>query len=126
MSGEAAITAANAFQDAFNTLNSSGMADACNFPHVRLAKGSFTRFETREDFLKTHASMKDRLKAEGWNNTTMESIKVVHEGPDKVHLAIENSRRHADGTVYKPFNTFWVITLQDGHWGIQFRSSYLT
>ena len=43
----------------------------------------------------------------------------------KVHLAITNERRHADGTVYKRFDTFWIATCVDGHWGIQFRSSYL-
>ncbi len=29
------------------------------------------------------------------------------------------------GTVYNQFETFWIATCQDTHWGIQFRSSYL-
>ena len=122
---EEAKEAVFAFQEAFNMVDISGMADACNFPHVRLALGKFTTFKTRDDFMEALAGLKERLEAEGWAHTHMESIEVVHEGQDKVHFAIAQRRRQADGTVYKPFNTFWIITLQDGHWGIQFRSSYL-
>ena len=78
-----------------------------------------------EDFLNAHANMKERLSAQGWAHTTMEKVEVVHEGPDKVHLAILQHREHADGTVYRPFETLWIMTLQDGHWGVQFRSSFL-
>ena len=55
----------------------------------------------------------------------MASVQVVHSGEDKVHVAIRNDRCRADGTVYNQFDTLWIATLQDGHWGIQFRSSYL-
>jgi hypothetical protein len=102
---EEAKKAVYAFHEAFSKVDVAGMADACNFPHVRLALGKFTTHETREDFIRAGANLKDRLK---------------------VHFAIVNKRQHTDGTVYKPFNTFWIATLQDGHWGIQFRSSYLT
>ena len=64
MSSQAAIATAEAWQDAFNSLDTSAMADNCNFPHVRLAKGAFTRFETRQDFLDDHARMKDSLASE--------------------------------------------------------------
>ena len=125
MSGQAAIAAAKAWQDAFNNLDANGMADNTNFPHIRHAEGTFRFLDTREDFLNAHANMKERLSAQGWAHTTMEKVEVVHEGPDKVHLAILQHREHADGTVYRPFETLWIMTLQDGHWGVQFRSSFL-
>lgn len=121
-----AIKAVYAFHEAFGNVDVPGMADACNFPHVRLAQGSFTITETREDFIERSKDLKQRLEAEGWARTHTESVDVIHEGPDKVHFAIVNKRQHQDGTTYKPFNTFWIVTLQDGKWGIQFRSSYLT
>ena len=123
---EGAQKAVYAFHEAFSKVDVAGMADACNFPHVRLALGKFTTHETREDFIQASANLKSRLEAEGWARTHTESIEVIHEGPDKVHFAIVNQRQHTDGTVYKPFNTFWIVTLQDDRWGIQFRSSYLT
>ncbi|MBT3533472.1 MAG: hypothetical protein HN478_06315, partial [Rhodospirillaceae bacterium] len=49
----------------------------------------------------------------------------IQSGPDKVHLRLEIDRCHEDDTVYNKFDTLWIATRQDGHWGIQFRSSYL-
>ena len=125
MSGEAGKAIARAYMDAFNSGDISTQADTFNFPHIRLAEGQFTVIETREDYLKNGARMQAALEAEGWHHTVLESLEVIQEGPDKVHLIIENTRRRADGTVYNRFKTLWIATLQDGHWGIQFRSSYL-
>lgn len=125
MSGNAGKEALRAFIDAFNKLDIAAMADAFNFPHIRLAGGAFNIIETRDDFLQRQKSVKARLEAEGWHHTVIESLDVVHQGPDKVHLAVEYTRRHADDSVYTRFNSLWIATLQDGHWGIQFRSSYL-
>jgi hypothetical protein len=111
--------------DAFNSGDISAIADTFNFPHIRLAEGTFTIIETREDFLQRGEGLKAALEAEGWHHTVMESLEVIHEGPDKVHLIIENTRHREDGSVYNRFKTLWIATRQDGHWGIQFRSSYL-
>ena len=46
-------------------------------------------------------------------------------GEDKVQIALGIDRLDASGRVYRPFDTLWIATLVDGHWGIQFRSSYL-
>jgi hypothetical protein len=125
MSGEAGKAVARAYMDAFNSGDISAQADTFNFPHIRLAKGKFTVLETREDYLKNGARMKTALQEEAWHHTVLESLEVIQEGPDKVHLIIENTRRRADDTVYNRFRTLWIATSQDGHWGIQFRSSYL-
>ena len=66
-----------------------------------------------------------RLKDEGWGYTTLESIEPVQSGPNKVHVAVHYARRRADGAVYNEFDSLWIVTNQDGHWGVQFRSSYL-
>jgi hypothetical protein len=67
-----------------------------------------------------------RLKDEGWHHTSSLSIDPVQVGDDKVHLAIRQSRQHADGTEYNGFDTLWIFTKLDGRWGVQFRSSFLT
>jgi hypothetical protein len=125
MSSEAGKAAAHACMDAVNRGDVAAQADSFNFPHIRLAEGKFTILETRDDYLKNGARMKVALEEAGWHHSVMESLEVIQEGPDKVHLAIENTRRRADDTVYHRFKTLWIATLQDGHWGIQFRSSYL-
>ena len=125
MSGQAGREAVRAYIDAFNRVDSAAMADAFNFPHIRLAGGAFTIIETREDFLHLQEKANAGRIAEGWGHTVIESLEVIHQGADKVHLAVEYTRRRADDTVYCRFNSLWIATLQDGHWGIQFRSSYL-
>ncbi len=125
MSGEAGKAVARAYMDAFNRGDISAQADTFNFPHIRLAEGKFVVMETGDDYRKTGASIQALLEEEGWHHTVLESLEVIQEGPDKVHLVIENTRRRADDTIYNRFKTLWIATLQDGHWGIQFRSSYL-
>lgn len=125
MPGNAAKDIVRAYIDAFNKLDSSAMADAFNFPHVRLASGKFTIIETRDDFLQLQERANARRVAEGWHHTVIESLEVVHEGADKVHLAVEYTRHRTDDSVYTRFKSLWIATLQDGHWGIQFRSSYM-
>ena len=113
------------FIDTFNAQDHEKHATSLNYPHIRLANGRFARLESAEQFAQQSAANEARLKAEGWHHTDVRSLEIVHEGEDKVHVAITNDRCHADGTVYKSFDTFWIATLVDGHWGIQFRSSYL-
>ena len=113
------------FIDTFNAQEHEAHAQALNYPHVRLANGRFARLESAEQFEKICVANEERLKAEGWHHTVVRSLEIIHVGEDKVHVAITNDRCHEDGTVYNSFDTFWIATCVDGHWGIQFRSSYL-
>lgn len=119
------VSAAQAFIDAFNAQDHEALARSLNYPHVRLANGSFVTIESAEQFAALSARGKSRLEAEGWHHTVMKSAEVVHRGEDKVHVALTVDRCHEDGSVYNQFDTLWIATCQDGHWGIQFRSSYL-
>jgi hypothetical protein len=125
MSAQAAMDVARRFIETFNAQDHEGLADTLNYPHVRLALGRFATVERREDFVEISKRGKSRLADEGWHHTEVASMEVVHEGDDKVHLAIRNHRCREDGTPYNTFDTLWIATLVDGHWGIQFRSSYL-
>jgi hypothetical protein len=48
----------------------------------------------------------------------------IHVGPDKVHLKVAFSRWKADGSLIGRFGTIYIVSRQDGHWGIQARSSF--
>lgn len=121
----AGIAAAEAFIDAFNTQHHARLAATLNYPHVRLANGRFARIESAAEFERRSEQGAARLAEEGWHHSRIERIEVVHAGTDKVHLAMTVSRRREDGSVYNTFDTLWIATLVDEHWGIQFRSSYL-
>ena len=122
---ERATEVARAFVAAFNARDARAMADSFHFPHVRLALGRFVTIESAEAMIARQAAVDRSLQAEGWDHTRVESIEVVHEGPDKVHLALRHSRCRPDGSAYNTFDTLWIVTEHDGRWGIQFRSSYL-
>ena len=99
MSADDGIAAAQEFIDAFNAQDHERLAAALNYPHIRLAR-NFTRID----------------------NAAVEAVQV---SDDKVHLLMRIDRCREPGEVYNSFDTFWIATRRDGHWGIQFRSSYL-
>lgn len=119
------IAAAQAFVAAFNAQDHEALAATLNYPHVRLANNRFATTESAADFAERSRKGEPHLRAEGWDHTVLESAKVVHEGEDKVHVALVMARHDKDGQVYNRFDTFWIATLEDGKWGIRFRSSFL-
>ena len=125
MTDTAGTDTARAYLEAFNAQDHERLAGTLNYPHVRLANGRFVTVDSAADFVTRSSMGKAQLEAEGWDHTVLRSIEVIHSGTDKVHMALNIDRCHADGSVYNQFETFWIATLQNGHWGIQFRSSYL-
>ena len=94
------------------------------YPHIRLAR-TFARFESAEEYVELSRRGEAHLQQEGWDHTEIASIEAIQMSDDKVHLVMQNHRCRESGEVYNAFDTLWVATLQDGHWGIKFRSSHL-
>ena len=53
-----------------------------------------------------------------------EKREVIHSGPDKVHIDTRFIRYRADGSVLASFDSLYVVTKQDGRWGVVARSSF--
>ena len=123
--GPQGIAAVHAFIDAFNAQDHQALANSLNYPHVRLARGRFATVESADAFVERSRQGKSILEAERWHHSIVTKVDVLHAATDKVHLSLSVDRCHEDSTVYNTFDTLWIATLQDGHWGIQFRSSYL-
>ena len=51
---------------------------------------------------------------------------MINATDDKVHLAVQFSRWRADGSLIGRYKSLWIVTLVDGKWGIQARSSFAT
>ena len=94
---------------------------ACNFPHVRIAGGKVVVWNDRGDY-----KLDDfRARAgDGWARSRWDERTPIHVGADKVHLEVRFSRFRADGSLIGAFETIYIVTRQDGHWGIQARSSF--
>ena len=118
---KSALLAMDAYLDALNRSDETAANAACNFPHVRLASGKVTVWQTRGDY------KIDAFKAragDGWHHSTWDERTPIHVGPDKVHLKVKFSRWRADNSLIGAFETIYIVTRQDGHWGIQARSSF--
>jgi hypothetical protein len=121
----AALQAAEEYLEAFNACDWEAWAATFNYPHVRFTRnGSVTVWDTPGEFLATSNCEVFRALNPDWDHSTWDSVEIVQSGPDKVHIAILANRRDAEGNVLTTFETFHVMTNQDGHWGTQARSSY--
>ena len=68
--------------------------------------------------------MFDRSGLPDWDHSAWERREVIHAGADKVHIDTRFTRYRKDGSVIGGFDSMYVVTNQDGHWGVKIRSSY--
>ena len=121
---EEAVKVAIAYQDAFNKMDASKCDDLLNFPHVRLGMRS-NEINITEEPPQIRPGFFDWFVSDyKWDHSCWDYRKVIQGNPKKVHLAIQFSRYRADCTKIGTFPSFWVITNQNGHWGIKMRSSF--
>jgi hypothetical protein len=122
---EAERNARKAMDDFMSTFNSKDVhawAATLNYPHVRFASNTVAVYANAADFERKSANYAQRLAP--WDHSKWESMKVIQSGPDKVHFAVEFIRYDKSGKEISRFPSLYVVTLKDGHWGIQGRSSF--
>ncbi len=111
------------FMAAFNARDSGAWADTLLYPHVRFAGGKVTTFPERAAFI--DANHIDALVAgEGWDHSKWDQLSIVQSSPTKVHIAVEFSRYHKDGSKYASYPSLYIVEQIDGKWGIRARSSF--
>ena len=117
----AALATLDRFMAALNRRDEPALNDTPNFPHVRLASGKVTTWETPGSY--RIADFLGRA-GDGWNESRWDERTVIHAGADKVHLAVKFSRSRADGSLIGAYQSIYIVTLIGGKWGIQARSSF--
>ena len=110
----------NAFMTAFNARDLKAFEETFNFPHVRFASGQVTIINPgfHKPGMFTSGALSD------WDHSAWERREVIHAGADKVHIDTRFSRYRKDNSVIGGFDSIYIVTRQDGRWGIQGRSSY--
>jgi hypothetical protein len=113
------------FMAAFNAKDALAMQDRwLHFPHVRFHSGGVTIMERPEDF---HSPVwEQKGEAEEWARTAWDYVECVDAGSDKVHFRVQFTRFRADGSRIGSYKSFYIVTLRNGRWGIQGRSSWAT
>lgn len=118
---EMAMAAMDDYLGGLNRRDEAAVNAACHFPHVRLAGGKVAVWQNAGDY------KIDDFKAragDGWHHSTWDERTPIHVGENKVHLKVKFSRWRADNSLIGTFETIYIITRQNGRWGIQARSSF--
>ncbi|MFW9882303.1 MAG: hypothetical protein ACFFG0_55280 [Candidatus Thorarchaeota archaeon] len=122
-SEEIAVKTAIFFMTSFNNQDSYRCSNACNYPHARVGKSGKLNITDRPPIQK--GDFFDWLTSVyKWNHSCWDYRRVIQSDPNKVHLQIQFSRYRADGSKIGVFPSLWIITNQEGHWGIKMRSSF--
>ena len=118
----ACIAVLDRFMDALNAYDADGM-DACmHFPHVRMAESRVTVYEAPGN---NPMDLFDRLKREdGWHHSAWDERPLVQWNDEKAHFALSYTRYREDGSVIGKYDSLYILTLKDGSWGVQARSSF--
>lgn len=118
-SAAAAIACIEAFTDRFNARDPAGMDATLHFPHLILADAQLVIWTAPGQLSPTYF---DELEATGWARSTYHAKQVVLASDRKAHLLVDYSRDRADGTQISRHQNLWIVTLEDGRWGLKQRS----
>lgn len=119
----AARAAMDGFMAAFNARDAESIrASWFHFPHVRFHSGKVTVMQRPEDY---HNRVWDQQgRSAGWDRSAWDYVEVIDAGPAKVHFRVQFTRYRADDTVVGSYRSLYIVTLRDGRWAIQGRSSW--
>jgi hypothetical protein len=114
--------ARKAIDDFFAALNARDLdaaRDALHYPHIHFAGPEVTVWAEPTDF---HIDFDALAAAEGWHHSTLDLCAMRQSSADKIHFEIQYSRHTADSGRYATYQSLWIVTRREGHWGIQCRS----
>ena len=116
----AALKLLDDFMTAFNARDVEAFEATFNFPSIRLASGklvTLNKGDMTADRFTTGALAE-------WDHSAWERRDIIHAGADKVHIDTRFTRYRKDGSVIGGFDSVYVITKENGHWGVKIRSSF--
>lgn len=108
------------FMTAFNARDIPAFEKCFNFPSVRFASNTMTIIEKGQ--MQPERFTTGALAE--WDHSAWERRNVIHAGKDKVHVDTRFTRYRKDGSIIGGFDSIYVVTLENGHWGVKARSSF--
>jgi hypothetical protein len=114
----AAMKCLDEFIAAVNAKNIPRLEATENFPYILLDGAKLAATEKAGSL--TEAAFSHL--GPDWDHTSWTKRDVLDVSADKVHFNTTLTRYRKDGSVIISFNVLYVVTLQDGHWGIKMAS----
>lgn len=119
------------FMDGLNELDLDKHFTAYHFPHFRFASGTITIAENAEDFMPFLNTSREqrrqnllRYLGPDWDHSAWTKRDIVQADDTKVHVATTFVRFRKDGSEIQSYESLYVVTFEDGRWGIKGRSSF--
>jgi hypothetical protein len=108
------------YMDAFNRLDVVSWERTFHFPHYRLASGQMSILD--------HPGQQtaERIRASlgpDWDHSRWGRLRIIHSSPDKVHVDTLFVRYRKDDSIIGSFESLYVVTKEQGRWGVKLRSS---
>ena len=120
----AAVTAIAEFMAALNARDDAALYDLLHLPHVRISGEGVAIWHDRAELEETY--LRDFYARAGpdWHHTTLDSTEVIHSSEHKVHVLIQFTRWDGSHIAIATYRSLWIMTLVEGRWGAQARSSF--
>jgi hypothetical protein len=118
-----ALAALDGFMDAFNREDAEAIRTRWfHLPHVRFHSGKVTVMPEPSDY---HNFVWARGgQSAGWGRSAWDYREVIDAGPETVHFRVQFTRYRADGSPIGSYRSLYIVTLNEGRWGITARSSW--
>ena len=110
------------YMDTFNAKDLADWESTYQFPHYRLASGKMSVLEKAG--LRDQNKVFGELQKNGWDHSKWDHRNVVQASADKVHVDTRFSRYRKDGSLIGHYESLYILTKENGRWGVKFRSSY--
>ena len=106
----------------FNKKDLKGWEGTYHFPHYRLASGKMNVLEAAG--LRDSSKVFGPLIQAGWDYSKWNHRNIVQASDTKVHVDTKFTRYRKDGSVVASYESLYVLTKEDGRWGVKLRSSF--
>ena len=116
------IEVLDTWMEAFNRMDIVAWENTFHFPHYRLASGNMRILSKPGE--QDVERIKTNLTARGWHHSAWDRRNMVHVSESKVHVDTQFTRYRADGSVVASYESLYVLTYEEGRWGIKLRSSF--
>ena len=113
------------FMASFSAGDAERHPETYHFPHYRLARGTMSVWETKEDAIRAHVTIFEVLPDTGWHHSAWVHRRFVTIGENKVHVDTRFGRYREDGSEIGTYDSLYVLTKKDGRWAVKMRSSFL-
>jgi hypothetical protein len=109
------------YMSAWNSKDLAAWERTFHFPHYRLASGKMSVLE--------RAGLQDAAKVwaragSDWHHSKWDRRRIIHASSEKVHVDTQFTRYREDGSKIGTYESLYIITKEEGRWGVKMRSSF--